>query len=461
MTITVGTRSRAVLASLGVLALALAAAVTPAHAADTTPPTPTQPFNGNRACSTEADQPTFVHARSGLTVEAVPGAVGATGSPRVTVTFQAWPVDDPTQITTATHTNASPGWESDATFPATALTDGETYAWRARTETVNAASDWTAACFVTIDNTSPAAPAVASPNYPQGGAWTPPGHPAEFTLDAGGDTDVTGFEFSWYRDLPVIGTSLGDYGVPQVSDPFTDTAHFVRADASGSTAHITLIPPYTGTVTLSVRSLDRALNVSAVSDYVFRIGSAAPTVTRDVESPEFGDEVTFTLHPAPGLQAISPTIGYALDITGIENAPTEVTADADGTASLTLTLDGASGVSLRVSGRSANGWISDSAYWSTSYDSTPTVASDIYPEYDSGGGVGITGSFTFAPTVKNVVSYTYAFSGEPEVTVPADAGHTATVAWAPSAEGSYDLLVYATTESAARTESAAYTFWVE
>lgn len=55
-----GARSRAVLASVGTLGLALAAAVSPASAADATPVTPTQLFNGNQSCSTDSDRPTYL-----------------------------------------------------------------------------------------------------------------------------------------------------------------------------------------------------------------------------------------------------------------------------------------------------------------------------------------------------------------------------------------------------------------
>jgi hypothetical protein len=63
--------------------------------------------------------------------------------------------------------------------------------------------------------------------------------------------------------------------------------------------------------------------------------------------------------------------------------------------------------------------------------------------------------------VKDVVSYTYTFDdGEPEVTVPADADHTASVEWAPTTEGWYDLTVYATTRSGIRLAPYDYYFTV-
>ncbi|MFF7332964.1 hypothetical protein [Streptomyces sp. NPDC008150] len=457
----VGTRSRAALASLGVLGLALAAAVSPAHAAGGTPATPTQPFNGHKNCSADAAHPTFLSAAGGLEVEAIPGTIGATDSPLATLKFQAWPVEDPAQVTTVTRTNAALRYETIGTFPTTALTDGETYAWQAQTVIGNSASDWSVTCYVTIDNTRPSAPTITSSNYPQETA-SQGGVPAEFTLDAGGDTDVSGFEYSWSQHLPDPVATEGPYGVPQVSDPYADTDHFVRANAPGGTAELTLVPPGSGPQTLWIKSLDRAFNRSDVTGYEIWTSWAGPTLTRDVASPEFGDVVTFTLEPDAGLQAISPIVSYTVDVTGTNEAKQEeVAAGADGTAKVTLTLDGPFSAGLNVTSKSANGWISDEVSWTTHYDSTTTITSDVYPTSDSGGGVGVPGTFTFTPKVKNVVSYTYSFTGEPAVTVPADGGGTATIEWSPSTEDFYDLVVYATVESGARTDGSIYTFMVE
>ncbi|MBG7701553.1 hypothetical protein HCJ76_26560 [Streptomyces sp. MC1] len=458
-----GARPRAVLASLGTLGLALAAAASPAGAADGTPTTPTQLFNGYRHCSTDADRPSYRWAGEGLVVEGVPGVTGTTGTSLVGVRYQAWPVTDPARITTAGRDRVVAGSEAPATLPASALADGQTYAWQARTVLGDAASDWSAPCYVTIDNTRPAnAPTITSPNYLPD-VWNEGGEPVEFTLGAGGADDVEGFEFSWQQDLPVIGTSIGDHGVPEPVDPYSDTRYFKRADALGGSATLSLVPPAgSGPMTLWVRSLDRAYNGSAITSYTFRVKSAAPTVTPAVPHPEFGEPTRFTLSPDPGLQAKSPVVSYSVRTSGGRNDRTyEVAAGADGTASVDLTLDGIYGENLTVTSKSANGWVSDGAWWGTGYDTTPTVASDVYPENGSGGGAGVPGTFTFTPKVKDVVSYTYTFNdGDPEVTVPADADHTASVDWTPAADGWYDLTVYATTRSGIQLATYDYMFTV-
>jgi hypothetical protein len=459
-----GARSRVVLASLGTLGLSLAAAVSPASAADATPTTPTQLFNGYRNCSTDADRPTYLWARNGLDVEGIPGTTDTTGNSPVSVRYQVWPVTDPTQTTTVTRTYATPGFEAVANLPADALTDGQSYAWRAQTVAGTAASDWSAPCYVTIDSTRPAStPTISSPNYPPD-VWNQGGEPVTFTLNANGADDVTGFEYSWQQDLPVIGTNIGDHGVPQPEDPYSDPRYFTRADAPGGSATLSLVPPSgAGLMTLWVRSLDRAFNGSAITSYSFRVGSTAPTVTPAVASPEFGEPTTFTLRPDAALQSKSPVVSYSVQTIGGQGGDKtiDVAAAADGTAKIKLALDGIYGEHLRVTSKSANGWVTDAASWGISYDTTPTVASDIYPENGSGGGVGVPGTFTFTPKVKGVASYTYSFDGDPEVTVPAGAHHTASVDWTPASDGYHYLTVYATTRSGIQLAAYDYYFTVD
>jgi hypothetical protein len=216
-------------------------------------------------------------------------------------------------------------------------------------------------------------------------------------------------------------------------------------------------------MTLWVRSLDRAFNGSAITSYSFRVGSTAPTVTPAVASPEFGEPTTFTLRPDAALQSKSPVVSYSVQTIGGQGGDKtiDVAAAADGTAKIELALDGIYGEHLRVTSKSANGWVTDAASWGISYDTTPTVASDIYPENGSGGGVGVPGTFTFTPKVKGVASYTYSFDGDPEVTVPAGAHHTASVDWTPASDGYHYLTVYATTRSGIQLAAYDYYFTVD
>ena len=58
------------------------------------------------------------------------------------------------------------------------------------------------------------------------------------------------------------------------------------------------------------------------------------------------------------------------------------------------------------------------------------------------GGVGVTGVFTFAPAVPNVVSYTYSFDWGLETTIPAGSDGTASVSWAPDSSGQHMVCAY-------------------
>ncbi|MGW6296814.1 hypothetical protein [Streptomyces sp. NPDC055058] len=459
-----GARPRTVLASLGAaLGLTLAGVAIPAHAVEETPAPPTHLFNGKRHCETDADRPSYLWAREGLVVEGIPGVTENTGGARVGVRYQVWPVADPSEVTTVTRDHATPRFEAPATLPAGALADGQSYAWQAQTVVGEVVSDWSAPCYVTIDNSRPAnAPAITSSNY-AAETWNEGGEPVEFTLSANGATDVEGFVFSWQSTLPVIGTSIGDYGIPQPVDPYTDTKHRVRADTLGGSATLTLVPPTgSGPMTLWVRSLDRAYNGSEIARYDFNVRSTAPSISPAVPEPEFGQPTEFTLRPDPELQAKSPVVGYSVTTVGGQSDRTfDITARSDGTATVELALDGLYGENLQVSSKSANGWISDKTWWGISYDTTPTVSSDTYPENGSGGGVGVPGTFTFAPKVKDVVSYTYTFDGgDPEVTVPADPDHRASIDWTPTTDGWHYLTVYATTRSGLQLAPYDYFFTV-
>ena len=459
-----GARPRAVLAFLGTLGLLLAAAVSPASAAGGTPTTPTQLFNGYRNCSTDADRPTYLPSRGNVVVEGIPGTTDTTDNSPLTARYQVWPVTDPSRTETVTHDRATPGHEATSLLPGDMLVDGQTYAWRAQTVAGDAASDWSVPCYVTIDDTFPASvPTISSPNYPPD-RWNQGGDPVTITLNANGADDVAGFQYSWTGSLETIVLAhIGDHGIPQPEDPYSDPSHFTRADAPGGSATVNLIPPYGGgVVTLWVRSLDRAFHPSETTSYRFHVSPTPPTVTPADPAPEFGDTTTFTLRPDAALQAKSPVVSYSVHAFGGPDGDktVDVAAAADGTATTELTMDGILGEHLRVTSKSANGWLSDAASWDIYYDTTPTVASDVYPENGSGGGVGVPGTFTFTPKVKGIASYTYSFNGDPEVTVPAGAHDTASIDWTPTSDGSNELLVYATTSSGIQLSPCYYYFTV-
>ncbi|WP_035850437.1 hypothetical protein [Kitasatospora azatica] len=463
MSTTRGTRARVALASLGAVGLALAVA-TPAIAAGGTPATPTQLFNGLRNCSTDPAAPSFLDGRGNITLEGVAQEADAPAYQRVAEQFRLWPVSDPTQVTTLSNSSVLVGNAGSVIVPSAAVADGQTYAWQAQVTDGGVASDWSATCYYTVDGTPPAqAPVVSSANYPQGG-WDQGGAPVQFTLDAAGVGDVAGFEYSW-NDLtaPVL-AHTGPGGIPQINDPYSDFPDtFVRATTLGGKATLSLMPPRgSGPVTLQVRSLDRAFNISETTRYQFFIKPSVPSVTTPVPAPQFDEPTPFKFTPDPALQAVSPVVSYTVRIQAGPNSRTvTVPAGGNGQGELNIRLNGAYGTDINVSSTSANGWVSGEGQWRTGYlDSTPTVSSDVYLENGTSGGVGVAGSFTFAPKVKGVASYTYSFNGGPATTVSAGDGGTATISWTPTTSDYQDLTVYATTGDGIVLSSYDYGFWV-
>jgi hypothetical protein len=438
-----GGRSRAAIA-LSALGIGLALA-SPAIAA-TAPSTPIDLFSGYRFCATDVNSPTYLSNYGGVLIEGLSPATDPDAAP-ITLQFQVWPADDSTKTTTLSDQYVRPGDEGWVQVPQRDLSDGQTYAWRAQAVGTDGSSDWSAPCYFRIDATRPsAAPTITSSNYPEG-QWDQGGSPVQITLDANNVDDVEGYVFSWYGDLPVTGTPIGAHGIPEPVDPYANSKYFARASTLGGSASLNLIPPSGGgPMTLTVASLDRALNESPRATYHINVTPAEPTIEQLTPNPEFDGWANFLLRPDAALQQASPIVSYTVKFSGQTDKTVDVNASTDGTAHVRFKLDGTWGNTMWVTSKSANGWVSDSAFWNKTFDTTPTVGSDAYPENQPSGGVGVPGTFTFAPKVKHIVSYTYSFNYGTPVTVTAGRGHTATVNWTPDQSGFSDLSVYATTE---------------
>jgi hypothetical protein len=376
------------------------------------------------------------------------------GSLNLTGEFAIWPATDPTARTVITRDSANPGSVNTVTVPDGVITDGGTYAWQVRAMDGIDATAWTKPCLFTVDSTRPAAaPGVTSPNYPQDtGELLPGGVPATFVFTAGGVADVLAYQYRWNDNtFPVFGCSLGDHGVPACPD-WTKSPDVVLADQLGGSATVALSPPRYGINTLYVRSLDRAGLSSPTRGYGFLVADTSPLVTANPAQPALGEPVTLTFAPGANVTRVQK---YTYAVNG--GTTKTVRARADGTARVTVTLTASGSNTVSVRSYSANGWVSPDAQWSVYFDTTPRISSTDYPENETSGGTGVTGTFRFDPAMPNVADYTYDF-GDGSHTVAAGPDGSATVEFTPDRAGFYILQVTARSASGLVSSPAYYFF---
>ncbi|MGW4645124.1 hypothetical protein [Kitasatospora sp. NPDC004289] len=462
---TPGPRVRSTLAALGALVLGLTTAG-PAGAATGAPAVPTDLYSGNRACAADPAAATWLNARSGVSLMGIPSHPDTAELRYLGEEFEYWPVADPARTTTLVSGTVPNGREGSVVVQPEALTEGQTYAWRSRTVAGGESSAWTAPCHFVVDNTRPAAPPViSSSNYPAD-TWSPGGLPVEITLDPAGVDDVAGYQFSWVGSLPVVGGfRIGERGIPTPIDSYeTSTSYLVRAAGPGRPTTVRLLPPHgSGPMRLTVASLDRTWTRSAAtSEYSFYVNSTAPQIRQLVADPQWGETVPFKITANPDLPPEARVTEYSVEIyDGRGTRKQTVKPSATGNAIVHLPLNGQLITRLSVSSTSANGWVSNQNQWtSPATDTTPTVTSQVYPENDFGGGVGVTGTFFLAPKVPGVTSYLCTFDGRPPVTVPAAADGTARLDWAPEYSDLQGLNVTPVLADGLQLDSYYYSFWV-
>ena len=459
MTVSLGGRSRTALISLAALALVLTTTA-PAMAATSGPPTPIDLFNEFQACSTDAGSPVYLSAGLGLPLEAL--SQDTADSPLVTEEFQVWPVSDPSQTLTFANQSALPGIEQSVSVPGTDLTDGLTYAWEVQTVAASGTSAWSAPCYFTVDDTAPSsAPTVSSSNYPSGQV-NQGGAPIQLTLGANGVSDVAGYVFSWNESFPVPISEIGPHGIPQFINPYTnDPSNFAAATTLGGSATVSLIPTTaSGLLVLTVASLDRAFNESPPTTFFIFVKPDAPTITQQNPNPKFDKRAQFHLTPDPGIEAASPVTSYTVQFSGQTDQTFTVQAAGDGTAEFGVPLDSPNADFMTVTSTSADGWVSENSFWNYQVDTSPTVSSDVYLENQTSGGAGVPGTFTFAPKVKGITSYTYAFSDGTGGTVATHNNGTAQITYTPTQSGFDFVDVYGTTKDGLQLTDYFYVFFV-
>lgn len=421
--------------------------------ANTKPGAPTELYTQDRACATTTPHPfipTLTPSLTAMLHDPDPSDEYLTGH------FAIWPTDSPEQRTEFTGTNMLREYGRSASVPAGLLADGGTYSWQVQGGDGTDRSAWSKPCTFRVDTSLPtAAPVLTSTNYPAG-QTVPGGVPGEFTLKANSVADVAGYQYSWSQDFPVNGWWDGPNGVPVYTDPFS-LPGTVRASRLGGAATLSLTPPRSGPNVLYVRSVDRAFNPSPATSYWFYVPDTAPVVTGLPDPVLLG--TPFTLHLAPNA-SLATADSYTVQLN--YETPFTVPAASDGTASVPFTLDREGGNVITVRSHSPNGWVSSESRVFAHVDTSPTVTSEVYPEYTgeeaATGGVGVAGVFTFAPKVQNTASYTYSFDWGTTTTVPAEADGTAQVSWTPDTNGVHTLTVYAKDRSGKTYQTRYYEF---
>ncbi|WP_026066007.1 LamG-like jellyroll fold domain-containing protein [Actinoalloteichus spitiensis] len=151
------------------------------------------------------------------------------------------------------------GSAAEITVPEGELREGQAYFWRVRAHDGVAYSPYSQPCEMVIDATAPhSPPTVSSTAYPPG-KWTGgEGIPGDFTFDANGVDDVVRY---LYSTVP-----------PSLTTP-------APADGLGGPATVEITPTSDGPYTLSVRSQDRAGNLSPITYYSFLVAGRTPAVS--------------------------------------------------------------------------------------------------------------------------------------------------------------------------------------
>lgn len=254
---------------------------------------------------------------------------------------------------------------------------------------------------------------------------------------------------------PVVGqpTTLSFAKHPDVPDVVeytyridNDAAHTVAAGPDGSaTVDVTL----TSYGSHSVRVSSRSSNgwVSSEGGWAIYLDNT-PTVTSEsypesTSSGGVGVAGTFTFHPG--------SHGAASYVYSFNDGPeSTVAAEADGTATVSYAPHAAGFNQLEVRAVDPAGFESMNRFYSFQVAdlAIPTVTSSTYPENASGGGVGVTGTFTFRSGSASTVSFVYSFDFGPETTVAAGADG-ATISYTPDSPDFHLLYVYAADENGA------------
>ncbi|GLY26523.1 hypothetical protein [Micromonospora sp. NBRC 101691] len=353
---------------------------------------------------------------------------------QLTATFAWWPADRPAERTESTTGKKTSGSVFRHDVPAGLLTDAGTYVFVVRaTDPNGAVSAWSPECRFTVDTTSPASPAVSSADYPdENDSYGGPGIPGEFTFGANGSTDTVRYRYS----LP--------------GGAFTEVA----ADGPGGSATVSIAPLRDGSQYLSVRALDRAGNISAVTNHYFRVRTTSPTIVDGNPTAGFGEARTLTFQPR-----MENVVEYTYRL---NDGPEQTVASAaDGTATVTIVPAKAGWNDVYVRSRTADNLPSGEANHRFHLATKPTVSSVEYPINTplTGAPAGTPGTFVFQPGMPGVTEYVYSIAFGPTQTVAAGPDGSASMSYTPSTSKIYRITVYSRTADGAVSETFTGTFY--
>ena len=319
----------------------------------------------------------------------------------LTATFEVWPSGHPElAVDTTVAAGSSP-------TPAFATADGPLadkghYIMKVKANDGQADSAWSAPCRFNVDATAPRkAPAVTMPVYPADGQpHGGLGVGSDLHLDARGDKDIIGFAL--YRD--------------------GDEYESLGTDVPGGTADDSFTPYHNGLNELTVRGYDKAGNLGPATVYQFLVTDTSPLIT---------DHDPDALMDAPRHITVTPRQPGAVSYEYMVNGSYYESDTPD------FTIVGYSDyLVLEVWSVDADGNQSDHATYTVHYDTTPIVTSSDYPsDGQPHGGVGVAGTFTFAPHIADTVSYTYTFDDGGYNSVDAGTDGTASISYTPQTPG--------------------------
>jgi hypothetical protein len=397
---------------------AVASGATPAVAAVGAP---TGLRTADRECAAEAPGP-YLNPAEILGVGAVVlrGAVtGAAPGAELVADFEVWDVARPE------HRQQWPGGTGEGNGEVyvelsdhTKQLDGVTYAWRVRVLDGADASPWSATCHFTVDRTRGDEPVVTSAQYPAGG-WAEPraavGVPGVFRLSTT-TPDIVSYR---YRLYSIESGGEVPWSTVEPAEP-------------GGPAEFRWTSKVAGGHALSVRSVDRAGNLSAEVQYDFHVAETRPVVWSRAY-PDWSSNLDYNVGVRGAFTFSSTVAGTASFAWRLDGGPSgSVPADAEGEATAMIAPTRAGRQTLHVRSVTRDGTAHAERPYEFVVDNGPRLTGDT----DRGAVIGSSLTFHLAPRAPHVTAYVYwqEHEGWPsppvtKVTIPARADGTADLTW--------------------------------